>query len=152
MDRGWLGNPHHFDLRQWRYHATAQYGGPKREEQRLVATEAIASEDGRSVRLKVPGLREGSVVHLRMDPQSDAGEDLWSKEAWYTLNRIPAGVPARAVDLQALDWRFKVDIGFRNFLLVETKRQNIMSKPSFGRHDSILRVGSCPQHASKRFV
>lgn len=102
VDRGWLGNPHHFDLRQWRYHATAQYGGPKREEQRLVATEAIASEDGRSVRLKVPGLREGSVVHLRMDPQSDAGEDLWSKEAWYTLNRIPAGVPARAVDLQAL--------------------------------------------------
>ena len=102
VDRGWLANPHHFDLRQWRYHATAQYGGPKREEQRLVVTEAIPLDGGRSVRLMVPGLREGSVVHLRMDPQSVAGEDLWSQEAWYTLNRIPGGVPAREVDLQAL--------------------------------------------------
>ena len=99
VDPAWLGNPNHFALRQWRYHATAQYGGPKREEQRLVATEAISDGDGRSVRLKVPGLREGSVVHLRMDPQSMDGDPLWSQEAWYTLNRIPSGVPAVDIDL-----------------------------------------------------
>ena len=94
VDPAWLGNPNHFSFRQWRYHATAQYGGPKREEQRLVATEAISSDDGLSVRLKVPGLREGSVVHLRTDPQSVDGDPLWSQETWYTLNRIPSGVPA----------------------------------------------------------
>ena len=102
VDPAWLGNPNHFALRQWRYHATAQYGGPKREEQRLVATEAISTGDGRSVRLKVPGLREGSVVHLRMDPQSVDGDPLWSQETWYTLNRIPSGVPAIDIDLLAL--------------------------------------------------
>lgn len=102
VDRAWLGNPDHFSFRQWRYHATAQYGGPKREEQRLVASEAIASDDGLSVRLKIPGLREGSVVHLRTDPQSVDGQALWSQEAWYTLNRIPAGPRAYEVDLQTL--------------------------------------------------
>ena len=102
VDREWLGDPDHFALRQWRYHATAQYGGPKRDEQRLVATEAIASDDGLSVRLKVPGLREGSVVHLRMDPQSVDGQALWSQETWYTLNRIPVGPSAYEVDLQTL--------------------------------------------------
>ena len=102
VDRAWLGEPDHFALRQWRYHATAQYGGPKRDEQKLVVTESISSGDGRSVRLKVPGLREGSVVHLRLDPQNMTGQALWSQEAWYTLNRIPSGVPATEVDLQTL--------------------------------------------------
>ena len=102
VDAAWLSNPHHYQLRQWRYHATAQYGGPKRHEQRLVATQAHASADRRSVRLSVPGLREGSVVHFRMDPQTVTGEELWSKEAWYTLNRIPGSSPAVEVDLTAL--------------------------------------------------
>ena len=102
VDQAWLSNPSHFALRQWRYHATAQYGGPIREEQRLVATEAISARDGRSVHLNIPGLREGSVVHLRMEPQSVDGESLWSQEAWYTLNRIPSGAPSMEIDLLSL--------------------------------------------------
>ena len=60
-----------------------------KEEQQLEVTGAVASEDGRSVTLTIPELREGFVVHIRTDPVSVQGEAIWSGDVWYTLNRIP---------------------------------------------------------------
>lgn len=83
-----------YRLRQWRYQPTAAYGGPKIDLEALDVTSVEVSEDRRIVRLGVDGLRRGSVVHVRLDPdeiRSRDGSSLWTTEAWYTLNRIPAG-------------------------------------------------------------
>ncbi len=59
------------------------------DEEDLTVTEAVPGSSGIRVRLRVSGLREGRVVHLRTDPPSRNGEALWTTEAWYTMNRIP---------------------------------------------------------------
>lgn len=77
---------------QWRYAPTAAYGGPKIDLEELDVTAATVSADRRTLTIAVAGLRSGSVVHLRLDPdrvRSADGDDLWTTEAWYTLNRLP---------------------------------------------------------------
>ncbi|MDP3894959.1 family 16 glycoside hydrolase, partial [Nocardioides sp.] len=83
-----------YQLQQWRYRPTAQYGGPKLNEEALEVTSATASEDGRTVHLQVEGMKPDRVVHLRSPRpfESDSGEELWSTEAWYTLNSYPGYV------------------------------------------------------------
>ena len=80
---------HLYEVRQWDYFPTPAYGGPKLNEQRLAVTDAVHSQDRTAVRLVIPGLREGSVVHIRSNLRSDARDAMWSSEAWYTLNQIP---------------------------------------------------------------
>jgi type 1 glutamine amidotransferase len=81
-----LGN---YRVRQWRYRATPEYGGSKLDEEELTVAALRPADDGRSVELDVPGLREGFCVWLRAGLESAAGQPLWSPECWYTLNRIP---------------------------------------------------------------
>ncbi|MFC4852720.1 ricin-type beta-trefoil lectin domain protein [Actinophytocola glycyrrhizae] len=75
---------------QWRYVPTAAYGGPKVDEQTLTVASATLSTDRKKVRLAVPGLQPGRVVHLRSPRpfSSESGQSLWSTEAWYTLNAM----------------------------------------------------------------
>ena len=80
------------DVRQWRYQPDERYGGPKIDLETLDVESVEISEDRRWIRLTTPGLRTGSVVHLRLDPEivrSERGNRLWTTEAWYTLNRLP---------------------------------------------------------------
>jgi hypothetical protein len=86
-----------YQLTQWRYVPTSTYGGPKVDEEKLRVTGAKASADRRTVTLTVEGLRPDRVVHLRSPrPFSAAnGEQLWSTEAWYTLNALPGPEPAQ---------------------------------------------------------
>ncbi|GAA3774279.1 hypothetical protein GCM10022225_72470 [Plantactinospora mayteni] len=83
-----------YQVTQWRYGATSQYGGPKLDLETLDVTRAELSRDRRTVKLKIPGLKENRVVHVRSPrPFSSAGgEELWNTEAWYTLNEIPGRV------------------------------------------------------------
>ena len=70
------------------YHET--YGSDEIQKQNLVIEEAQVSEDGRHVRLKVPGLRGLFVHELSADGvKSATGETLLHPDAYYTLNRIP---------------------------------------------------------------
>jgi glucose/arabinose dehydrogenase len=80
-----------YRLSQWRYVSTPQYGGPKVDEEKLTVTKATVSRDRKTVELKVDGRRPGFVVYLRSPRPFSAkgGEELWSTEAWYTLNAIP---------------------------------------------------------------
>ncbi|MER7719265.1 ricin-type beta-trefoil lectin domain protein [Streptomyces flaveolus] len=80
-----------YKLKQWRYVPTADYGGPKVDEETLTAQSATLSADRKTVTLAVPGLKADRVVHVRSPrPFSSAGgETLWSTEAWYTLNKLP---------------------------------------------------------------
>jgi glucose/arabinose dehydrogenase len=94
--------PAAYEVKQWRYVPTAQYGGPEVDEDRLAVTAATVSGDRRTVTLTIPGLRRDRVVHLRSPRPFSArdGETLWSTEAWYTLNEIP-GARTRQVFYEA---------------------------------------------------
>ncbi|XVV33849.1 ricin-type beta-trefoil lectin domain protein [Streptomyces sp. CA-100214] len=83
-----------YKIKQWRYVPTADYGGPKVDQETLTAQSATLSADGRKVTLAIPGLKADRVVHVRSPrPFSSAGgESLWSTEAWYTLNRMPGAI------------------------------------------------------------
>ncbi|MCB7135867.1 family 16 glycoside hydrolase [Cellulosimicrobium marinum] len=83
-----------YQLKQWRYVPTQQYGGPKVDEQPLFVTEADVSEDRTTVTIQVDGLKPGHVVYLRSPrPFASAeGAELLSTEAWYTLNSLPGYV------------------------------------------------------------
>ena len=84
-----LQDPKTYAVSQWTYKATGKYGGPKIDKQDLQIASAVASNDGKTVALKINDLKEGYVVHLRTDPLSAKGKAIWSGEVWYTLNEIP---------------------------------------------------------------
>lgn len=82
-----------YSVEQWRYVPTPDYGGPKVDEESLPVSSAELSEDRRKVTLTIPGLKTDRVVHVRSPRpfSADGGEELWSTEAWYTLNAKPGG-------------------------------------------------------------
>ncbi|WP_410656989.1 family 16 glycoside hydrolase [Amycolatopsis sp. lyj-112] len=85
-----------YNVAQWRYVATPQYGGPKIDEETLQVTSSALSADRRTVTLKVNGLKPGRVVHVHSPRPfaADSGQALWSTEAWYTLTTLPDGSTA----------------------------------------------------------
>lgn len=86
-----------YQVEQWRYAPTPTYGGPKVDEETLTVSEVKVSNDRTTVWLTIGGLQQGRVVHLRSPRSFTAsnGEQLWSTEAWYTLNAIPGAQPDR---------------------------------------------------------
>jgi cytochrome c len=83
--------PADFQVRDWSYRPTAEYGGPKRDERELPVRAVEVAPDRRRVRLGLDDLAAGRVVHVEVTgPLVDMrGEALWSREAWYTMNRVP---------------------------------------------------------------
>jgi cytochrome c len=82
-----------FTITQWRYAPTADYGGPKVDLLTLPVREVEIDGERRRLFLAVDGLASDRVVHLRLRHgafESARGAELWSTEAWYTLNEIPA--------------------------------------------------------------
>ncbi|SNS96532.1 family 16 glycoside hydrolase [Actinacidiphila glaucinigra] len=93
-----------YSVEQWRYVPTPAYGGPKVDEEELPVAAARLSDDRRKVRITVPGLKTDRVVHVRSPrPFASAdGEQLWSTEAWYTLNARPGPEsPVTAYDAES---------------------------------------------------
>ncbi|PGH52051.1 hypothetical protein CRI70_03340 [Streptomyces sp. Ru87] len=88
-----------YSAEQWRYVPTPEYGGPKIDEESLPVTSAQLSEDRRKVTLTIPGLKSDRVVHVRSPRpfSAESGEQLWSTEAWYTLNAKPGAEEAATV-------------------------------------------------------
>ncbi|WP_019816295.1 family 16 glycoside hydrolase [Saccharomonospora saliphila] len=80
-----------YDVEQWRYVPTQNYGGPKVDEESLRVSGTEISDDRKTVTLTIDGLKPGRVVHLRSPRPFTAenGQQLWNTEAWYTLNAIP---------------------------------------------------------------
>lgn len=93
IDPAWLANPANYTASHWTYTFTADYGGPKVDQQPLRITSATPLPDGKRVRLTIPGLKTGYCIHIRTDPTSLAGEQMWSTEGWYTLNHLPRAEP-----------------------------------------------------------
>jgi hypothetical protein len=84
-------------VEQWHYAPSADYGGEKKELERLEVRKLQWLDGNRRVRLAIPGLRAGRVVYLRLDVVAQGGERPWSTETWYTLNAVP-GSPTTAPD------------------------------------------------------
>ena len=82
-----------YTITQWYYLPTAEYGGPKLNEQPLPIESIHVSDDRTRARLQLSGLQPDHMVYFRLNDEtmrSEAGRSLWTTEAWYTLNRIPA--------------------------------------------------------------
>ncbi|MFF5477641.1 family 16 glycoside hydrolase [Streptomyces sp. NPDC012935] len=96
-----------YQAEQWRYAPTSDYGGPKIAEERLNVRSATLADDGRTVSLRLDGLKPGRVVHVRSPRPfaSASGEALWSTEAWYTLNALPGKQPPPATLYEAEEAR-----------------------------------------------
>lgn len=76
---------------QWRYEPTSQYGGPKLDVESLPVQSVTFSNDRTRVFLEIATLKQGRVVYLDVNRglADSHGRELWTTEAWYTLNRIP---------------------------------------------------------------
>ena len=83
--------PSDFFIQQWWYLPTANYGGPKMDVEKLNVTSMTVSPDRKKISLEIAGLKKGRVVYFRLpgNLESASGQQLWSSEAWYTLNNIP---------------------------------------------------------------
>lgn len=98
-----------YDIQQWYYKPTADYGGPKLNLENLEVKSVNISADRKKVFLELKGLQPNHVVyvHLKGVFLTDKNASLWSTEAWYTLNNIPANdpgfkAPAKSVSLNTL--------------------------------------------------
>ncbi|WP_299529527.1 c-type cytochrome [Ulvibacterium sp.] len=84
-------SPSDYSVEQWWYKPTKAYGGPKMDLEILKATEVKVGANRKKVYLTIPGLKKEHVVKFNLNPEllSINGRNLWSSEAWYTLNDIP---------------------------------------------------------------
>jgi cytochrome c len=93
--------PEDYEIRQWRYVPTNQYGGPKVDEEPLPVRSVRLSADRRRAFLELAGMKPKHVVYVHIvNPFVDThNRELWSTESWCTVNAIPAnntGKPGNA--------------------------------------------------------
>jgi cytochrome c len=86
---GW--NSADYLIKQWWYKPTENYGGPKMDEETLKVKSANVSPDRKRVFLEIEGIKTNHVVYVRLLNHflSVNNQDLWTTEAWYTMNQIP---------------------------------------------------------------
>jgi cytochrome c len=78
-------------VQQWWYLPTSDYGGPKKDLEKLKISSLKISADRKHIEIQLPGLKAKRVVYFRLPEhlKSARGQHLWSGETWYTLNNIP---------------------------------------------------------------
>jgi cytochrome c len=83
--------PADFRVRDWSYRPSPEYGGPKRDERELPVRAVDLSPDRTRLRLALDDLAPARVIHVEVTGPlaGTRGEALWSREAWYTMNRVP---------------------------------------------------------------
>ncbi len=88
---GW--NPNDYEVKQWYYKPTKDYGGPKLDEKSLKVKGVTVSDDRKKVFLELEGMKAGQIVYINLLGGfiSDINHTLWSTECWYTMNQIPKG-------------------------------------------------------------
>lgn len=84
-----------FEVLQWYFKPTADYGGPKLGEENLNIKSVHLSDDRKKVFLELEGMKPEHVVYVRIARafMSEEDQSLWTTEAWYTLNAIPENKP-----------------------------------------------------------
>ncbi|RMG36447.1 MAG: hypothetical protein D6725_10565 [Planctomycetota bacterium] len=85
------GDPKSYALQTYTYIFQASYGSPEVDHTTPEILSATVAGDRRSVRLVIDGLKRGHVHEFHLDGvRSAEGRALWHREAYYTLNEIPA--------------------------------------------------------------
>lgn len=86
---GW--NIEDYEVKQWYYKPTIDYGGPKLDEKKLKIKSATVSDDRKKVFLEFDGQKSNHMIYIRLKKHfvSEAGRPLWSTETWYTMNQVP---------------------------------------------------------------
>ncbi len=118
VDRASVDASDAFTLTSFSYMYHNTYGSPAINVEELSIREKSVSADGRTVTLKVDGLREGYIHEFRLgdvrvDSESDASSDIMALTgstppllhdfAYYTLNNIPSAGSSGASAAQGLD-------------------------------------------------
>lgn len=87
---GW--DPKGYEVQQWYYKPTIDYGGPKMDLSSLKVKSATVSDDRKKVFIEVPGLKAGHMQYIRLKGGflSESGKSIWSPEAWYNMNVLPS--------------------------------------------------------------
>jgi cytochrome c len=83
-----------YNVSQWFYLPTENYGGPKMDLRNLAVEKVTLSQDRKKARLYLRGMKPKHVVYVKLNRStllSHDGDSLWSTEAWYTMNKIPNG-------------------------------------------------------------
>lgn len=80
-----------FEMEQYYYEATENYGGPKKGIEKLKITSVNLSEDRKKVSLMTNGIKDKKVVYIRIKKPfvSTSDQQLWSTETWYTMTKKP---------------------------------------------------------------
>ena len=81
-----------YQVRQWWYKPTAEYGGPKLDDKALDIRSVVVSDDRRKVFLELSGMKARHMVYIRLNKDkisSESDRGLWTTEAWYNMNNIP---------------------------------------------------------------
>lgn len=76
------------EVTRYRYEPKELYGGPKYDTERLQQKSVTWSADKTVATILLPEVKEGYVHHIRWDAKASNGEEMWSTETWYTVNRI----------------------------------------------------------------
>ncbi len=90
---GW--NTAFYEVKQWYYKPTIEYGGPKLDEKNLVVKSATVSDDRKKVFLEFDGHQDNHMIYIRLKKHfvSETDRSIWSTEAWYTMNVVPKNSP-----------------------------------------------------------
>lgn len=80
-----------FNMAQYYYEATAQYGGPKKGVETITIDAVKVSKDRKKVLIETKELKDRKVVyiHIKKPFKSDSSKKLWSTETWYTMTKKP---------------------------------------------------------------
>tara|TARA_B110000037_G_scaffold159789_1_gene180368 strand:- start:7046 stop:9958 length:2913 start_codon:yes stop_codon:yes gene_type:complete len=80
-----------FEMKQYYYEATENYGGPKKGVETLKITAVTLSEDRKKIFLVTNGIKDRKVVyiHIKKPFLSESNQKLWSTETWYTMTKKP---------------------------------------------------------------
>jgi cytochrome c len=83
-------------VKQWLSQLPGQHEEPTSDAEQLHVSDLMITPDRRSFRVRIPGLKTGYVVYLRLDDRlrSAKNEKLTSAETWYTLGSIPNDIHA----------------------------------------------------------
>ncbi|MBR11360.1 MAG: glycosyl hydrolase [Rickettsiales bacterium] len=102
IKEGQVISPENFQIEQFYFKPTAEYGGPKLGLETMTPKEFSLSADRKTVAFKLDGLKEKHMVYFRVKRPFVSAEDheLWTTEAWYTLTSIPENDP---VNIQAYE-------------------------------------------------
>ncbi|MCF2489302.1 PA14 domain-containing protein [Dyadobacter sp. CY347] len=81
-----------YEIRQWWFKPTGDYGGPKMDEESLAVKSVKISADRKKAYLQLTGMKSKHMVYIHLNRKniiSQNGNNLWSTEAWYNMNEIP---------------------------------------------------------------